>query len=144
MPIDLSMKKNCNGDMVKQSLYNIIVQSGGVPVNEQEEDIEDGIGEDEIEVPKSEFIDEDDGGDDGGDGGGDNSNNADSGTDKLQFKHHDLKLAIPKDKTSPYSNDWIDITPETNLGDANFTDYDIIGFSIGDEPIHIIEPAYEE
>lgn len=137
MAIDLSVKKNCNADMVKQSLYSIIVQSGGIAVNE--EDIEEGIEED-IEVPKSEFIDEGEGG--GGDEGGDSG--GDSGTDKLQFNHHDLKLAIPKDKTSPYSNDWIDISPETNLGDANFSDYDIVGFSIGDEPVHIIEPAYEE
>lgn len=55
-----------------------------------------------------------------------------------------LKLAIAKDKTAPYDNNWVELTTDDQLSAIIFNDYDILAFSYDDEPFHIVEAAYDE
>lgn len=145
IPIDLNAKTSKSTNNFKQLLCKMINQSGGlkleddepapIPVDEEDED------EDAIEVPKSEFIDDDD--NDDNNGNDINMNEEDDTKSTLLVETTQLKLGIPKDKTAPYNNEWIEVD-DSNLKEVTFNDYDIIAFGIDDEPLQIIEAAYDE
>lgn len=137
MPVDLS-KNALTLKYFKESLAESINQSGGLELIEQEQQPDNDIDENDIVVPKSEYMD----------------NNE---TDKMledrensgnvidEINANDLGLAIPKDKTSPYDNQWIELADDASIGNITFNDYDIIAFRyIDDDEFHIIEAAYEE
>ncbi|CAH6723436.1 hypothetical protein CLIB1444_15S01244 [[Candida] jaroonii] len=126
IPIDLEAKNAQTLTNFKKLLANIINQSGGIPDEEAMEDIEIPKSEfidDDIEIPKSELIDDE--------------------ASKDQINANDLRIATPKDKTSPYNNEWIEIDDDI-LNDLTFKDYDILAFALEDQPFNIVEAAYEE
>lgn len=139
IPIDLEAKNAQTLTNFKKLLANIINQSGGIPDEEAMEDIEIPKSEfidDDIEIPKSEFIDDDD-------IDVPKSELIDDEASKDQINANDLRIATPKDKTSPYNNEWIEIDDDI-LNDLTFKDYDILAFALEDQPFNIVEAAYEE
>ncbi|KAI5968589.1 hypothetical protein CANMA_002334 [Candida margitis] len=123
-------------DNIRQDLALAINKSGGIPsqdaeaeIKKQEEEIEeDIIDEDNIPVPKSEFeVIEDVG-----------------GGDAHQVDSDDLRIAIPRNESSPYDSEWIELSDDT-IDEVEFKDYDILAFATApDEKFAIVEAAYED
>lgn len=112
--------------------------------NEQPDiDEDDGaLNEDDIEIPKSDLIDDDNS--EIKAEGGEQELEQDSNI-KKDIKSLDIKIAIPKDKSSPYDNQWIEIIRDEDFEMIGLNDYDILGFKfIEDDDIKIIEAAYDE
>lgn len=89
--------------------------------------------EDEIDVPKSDYMEEVD---------------IKEESDKAPKKAVDMSeitLAIPKDKAAPYDNQWIELTDDLTFDLIKFSDYDLIAFKyVDDEAFVIIEANYED
>lgn len=147
IPIDLTTKTARNVNNIKQLLCTMINQSGGLPSSAEtgpdfKRDDED---EDLIEVPKSEFIEDDNDDNDENNTTGDIAmkEEDDNSSTSMKVDIDQLKLAIPKDKTAPYSNNWIELD-NSILQEVALNDYDILAFAIDDELFEIIEAAYDE
>ncbi|KSA03304.1 uncharacterized protein AC631_00942 [Debaryomyces fabryi] len=138
LPLDLSTKASLSLKNFKASLATSIEQSGGLSLVEEDEET-NKLDEDDIEVPKSEFIDnlEND---------GMMEDNAEDTKNIIHdLKADDLVLALPKDKTSPYDNNWIEITDDSSISSLQFNDYDIIAFKhVDDDTFFVSEAAYDE
>lgn len=138
MPLDLNTKGSLSLKNFKSSLAKSIEQSGGLSLIEEDEET-NNLNEDDIEVPKSEYIDnmEND---------GMVEDNEEHSKNIIQdVKADDLVLALPKDKTSPYDNKWIEITDDSSISSLKFNDYDIIAFKhADDDKIFISEAAYDD
>lgn len=139
IPLDMAAKGQ-SVEKFKQLLCTMINQSGGLPlVDEPEQELE----EDDIEIPKSEFIDEEP---EPEPETGDvimKEDDTETSANNALVTAQQLSIAIPKDKTSPYSNQWIPLD-DSILKEVSFNDYDILAFGIDDEPLQIVEAAYEE
>lgn len=112
---------------MKLKLINAIESSGGLTLVEEEKEDD----EDEIEVPKSEFIDDEEG----------EVKVDDNVITSLSLK--DINIAMPKDKSSPFDNKWIQIDDEV-LPALTFNDYDILAFDYQDNHFEITEVTYED
>ena len=138
MPLDLNTKGSLSLKNFTSSLSKAIEQSGGLPLIEEDEET-NKLDEDDIEVPKSEYIDNQE---------NDRmmeDNEQDSKNMIQDVKAEDLILALPKDKTSPYDNKWIEITDDSSISSLKFNDYDIIAFKhVEDDAFFISEAAYDE
>lgn len=118
----------------KESLSQAIEQSGGLVLGMEDET--NDLGDDDIEVPKSEYID----------------NENDMMIEEREkpnvaddISPDALTLALPKDKTAPYDNEWIEIIDDSSISNLKFNDYDIIAFKHHtDDGFFITEAAYEE
>lgn len=138
MPLDLNAKASLSIANFKSSLARAVEQSGGLSLVEEDEET-NKLDNDDIEVPKSEYIDnvENDGMVD--------DNEEDTKNIIQDVKGDDLILALPKDKTSPYDNTWIEITDDSSISSLKFNDYDIIAFKhVDDDTFFISEAAYDE
>ncbi|XYA01782.1 hypothetical protein QA089_004345 [Meyerozyma guilliermondii] len=119
-------------NLIKESLVHIINESGGLKPEDEgddtaqdEEMIKD---EEDIEIPKSEFTDE-------------LGEKPETG---INVEIDGLSIALPKDKSAPYDNNWIEVD-EGTLAGVTFTDYDIVAFKYVDDPdFQVVEAAYEE
>lgn len=122
----------------KASLAKSIEQSGGLSFDKEDE-ATDKLDEDDIEVPKSEYIDNLENDKMADDNEGESKN-------IIQYlKADDLMLALPKDKTSPYDNKWIEITDDSSIANLKFNDYDVIAFKhVEEDAFFISEAAYDE
>lgn len=118
---------------IKYQLCNIINNSGGLPaIQDLEVKNED---EEDIAVPKSEYIDD-----------------VDEIKEEVQDESaiakvlvDDIRVAYPKDSTQPYSNNWIELSEDSDIAELSLKDFDILAFAYGsEEQIEIVEPAYEE
>ncbi|CUM64301.1 LOW QUALITY PROTEIN: uncharacterized protein PRCAT00001901001 [Priceomyces carsonii] len=137
IPLDLTIKNNFTLKVFKEKLKESINSSGGLIINDSESRASDYEAENEeemaIPVPKSGYADEMDVALD----------------DDLNVVHQigieEIRLAIPKDKLSPYDNQWIELHEDESLQRILFSDYDIIAFRYtGDENFTIREAAYVE
>lgn len=54
-----------------------------------------------------------------------------------------VSVAVPKDKSAPYDNQWIALDEDT-FEELVWADYDVLAFRCGDEDFHIVEPNYED
>ncbi|KAK6458274.1 uncharacterized protein RJT20DRAFT_126258 [Scheffersomyces xylosifermentans] len=135
IPFDTSVKSALSLDNLKASLADAIVASGGLELVEKDEPQDpigddDEIDEDDIPVPKSEFEDD--------------MLEIDDPNVVKDVSAVDIRLAVPRDKTTPYSNDWLEVD-DSALSSIEFNDYDILAFSYGTEDnFNIIEAAYDE
>ncbi|RLV96556.1 hypothetical protein JA1_000040 [Spathaspora sp. JA1] len=115
-------------EQFKQELADAINNSGGIqpdePVREQQQEVDDED-EENIPVPKSEFIEEDD------------------EQEQVLVKIEQLRIAVPRDLSAPYDNQWLELD-DSSLSKIKFKDYNILAFSVNDEPFEIVEAAYEE
>lgn len=138
MPLDLNTKASLSLKNFKDSLAKSIEQSGGISLVEEDEE-PNKLDEDDIEVPKSEFINN-------LENEGMMEENIEDTKNIIQdLKADDLVLALPKDKTSPYDNNWIEITDDSSISSLQFNDYDIIAFKhVDDDTFFIAEAAYDE
>ncbi|CUM47390.1 unnamed protein product [Debaryomyces tyrocola] len=138
LPLDLNTKASLSLENFKSSLAKAIEQSGGISLVEEDEET-NKLDEDDIEVPKSEYIDnmEND---------GMMEDNEEDFKNMIQdVKADNLILALPKDKTSPYDNNWIEITDDSSISSLKFNDYDVIAFKhVDDDRFFISEAAYDE
>lgn len=136
----MSVKNSSTIENFVTTLIQVIEQSGGLLLLDNEvaavgDDVE--INEDDIEIPQSEFID--------GDEETSSKNLTEDESERiLTLSSEDIKIAVPKDKTNPYSNNWIEISSDADLSSLVFNDYDIISFSYSGEPFTVVEAAYEE
>lgn len=128
IPLDLTLKAGKSVKNFKSALSQMINQSGGLPLDEE-------LLEDDIEIPKSEFIDEDEDIKD--------AVMEDTNSNTQTVDPENLTFATPRDKSDPYSNQWITIDEDV-LGNLEFNDYDIIAFALNEEDFNIVEAAYEE
>lgn len=135
IPIDLNNKANKSLKSFQALLCNMINQTGGLQANETDDSPMD---EDNIEVPKSDFL-----GDEDEEIDVPKSEFIDNIDEKPIITEKQIKLAIPKDRTQPYNNEWEEIN-DSILAEIQFKDYDILAFAIDDEQFEIIEPAFEE
>lgn len=97
----------------------------------RENEEEDLMDEDSIPVPKSEFevVEQDVSG---------------NGSDVQHVDPEELRVAIPRNRSSPYDNEWIELT-EDNINEVEFKDYDILAFTTSsDDKFAIVEAAYNE
>lgn len=129
---------------LKTKLIKAIELCGGLTLVETEKIVL----EDDIEVPKSEFLDEEreqpeeD----------EEEEVVVEDDDRLQIDENvvknvsieDIKLAIPQDKSNAYDNKWIEIKTDEELQDLTFNDYDIIAFSYRDLNFEIVEATYDD
>lgn len=86
--------------------------------------------EDSIPVPKSEFevVEQD---------------VSVNGSDVQHVDPEELRVAIPRNRSSPYDNEWIELTND-NINEIEFKDYDILAFTTGsDDQFAIVEAAYD-
>ncbi|CCE81673.1 Piso0_002336 [Millerozyma farinosa CBS 7064] len=130
--LDLVSKSSKSINKIKETLCDVISASGGLNLKEVETD---GLKEDDIVVPKSEYLTE--------------SNDEDEKEDNTDIvkniSPNDIRLAIPKDKTSPYDNEWIEITNDSIFDELTFNDYDIIAFAYKtDDGFYVEEATYNE
>lgn len=130
--LDLVLKSSKSINKIKETLCDVISASGGLNLKEVETD---GLKEDDIVVPKSEYLTE--------------SNDEDEKEDNTDIvkniSPNDIRLAIPKDKTSPYDNEWIEITNDLIFDELTFNDYDIIAFAYKtDDGFYVEEATYNE
>lgn len=108
---------------ILEQLTHIINESAGL-----KDDTKGSLAkEEDIEIPKSEFADDLDAADPG----------------SVEVETEKLGIALPKDKTAPYDNNWIEVD-ESTLAGVTFNDYDIVAFRYGDEQFGVVEAAYEE
>lgn len=119
-------------NLIKELLVHIINESGGLKPEDEGDQDEEMIKDDEdIEIPKSEFADELD-------------NDNQKPETGINVEIDDLSIALPKDKSAPYDNNWIEVD-EGTLAGVTFTDYDIVAFKYVDDPdFQVVEAAYEE
>lgn len=121
---------NLSIDHLKDQLLQSIKLTGGLKLNDNEPVIED---EDDIPVPKSELME-------------------DEPQEELQVAHDaitnvtpdDFKLAIPKDKTALFDNNWIELVDDSSVAKLVFNDYDVIVFAYQDEDFYVTEAVYDE
>ncbi|ODV81821.1 uncharacterized protein CANTADRAFT_19430 [Suhomyces tanzawaensis NRRL Y-17324] len=124
---------------LKSSLTTAINSSGGLNINDNEPANEDDIvvpkselvDEDDIPVPKSEYLEED------------ASNIEENDSNSVTVTSSSIRLAVPKDKTQPYENQWIQLT-DGLVEDLKFGDYDILAFAYEQEEFYITEAIYED
>lgn len=117
----------------------MIEQSGGIHL------VEDETNEaDDIEIPKSEFIDEDDQIEVPKSEFAENVDDEADDNKVFKIAPEDIRIAVPKDKSSPYANEWIELFKDSDLSSLVFNDYDIIAFAYLEEPFNVVEAAYEE
>lgn len=113
---------------IKTQLVNIMEQSGGLSSIDE---VVDELDEEDIEIPKSDIIEED------------NMDEIKSEGNELDI--NEIRLAIPNDVSDPYSNNWKEIKEDDDISEFNLKDYSIIAFAYGPEDEFVItEPAFEE
>lgn len=118
---------------IKYQLCDIINNSGGLPTT-QDLDVKHEDEED-IEVPKSEYIDDVD----------EIKEETPDESAITKVLIDDIRLAYPKDSTQAYSNSWIELGEDADIAELNLKDFDILAFAYGpEEQFQIVEPAYEE
>lgn len=113
-------------DDVKEELAKAITSSGGLSLVEEEV----GIAEDDIDVPQSEFVEET------------IDEKDDNKVQNIDFE--DIRIATPKDKSSPYDNHWIEISSDEELKKLTLTDYDIFAFGYKSDEFNIKDFTYED
>ncbi|CAK9440183.1 uncharacterized protein LODBEIA_P42830 [Lodderomyces beijingensis] len=138
-------------DAIKTQLAVAINSSGGLQsaeeevVDEEIDAIEDDIvadadGEDEedIPVPKSEYIEEEE------------EEEEEQGEQVMEevsgetVEADDIRVAVPRNPASPYDNEWVELD-DSNVEEVAFKDYYILAFAtIPGEEFSIVEAAYEE
>lgn len=135
LPFTFPNKSSITVDHLVTQLIDAINNSGGLLLEDKDDASYDNeINEDDIEVPKSELIDDD----------GDVKLEEGSDDNKKSVTKNEVSIAIPKDKSSPYDNQWIPID-DANLKDLIFNDYDILAFKyVNDGDFEVIEAAYED
>ncbi|CAK7892136.1 hypothetical protein CAAN1_01S07074 [[Candida] anglica] len=142
IPFNLSEKK-VTLDWFISTLKDTIESSGGLQDDNDTTELGENNLENEddldIEIPKSELIDEPEL--ELSEPTPETLTPAPASAPLIQSK---LKLAIAKDKTAPYDNNWVELTTDDQLSAIIFNDYDILAFSYDDEPFHIVEAAYDE
>lgn len=119
-------------------------------VDEDEE--ADDIDEDNIVVPKSELMEEVEPHHEATDVKLEEEEAAESKFDvagtrsgQKQVHFEELELAVPRDKTAPYENQWIELTSESDLEPIGFVDYDVVAFRCaGEESFVVVEAAYDD
>lgn len=126
-------------------LVDVLNGSGGLHLKEVDEDA-DGIAvpksehlddDDDIVVPKSEYLDEDDV----------VVNDASAGADSVKVESvssDDIRIAVAKDKTTPYANEWLELSDDSMVTSLEFKDYMVLAFAYGDEEFYITEGVYDE
>ncbi|CAD1813656.1 hypothetical protein FOB58_005183 [Candida parapsilosis] len=123
-------------DNIRNGLALGITNSGGIPTQDENEDIkrenreQDLMDEDNIPVPKSEFEVVED------------LREVDGTTQHVDPE--ELRIAFPRDRSSPYANEWIELTEE-NIDEVEFKDYDILAFTTSTrDDFAIVEAAYDD
>ncbi|EGW30345.1 uncharacterized protein SPAPADRAFT_52437 [Spathaspora passalidarum NRRL Y-27907] len=112
---------------LKQQVADAINNSGGVQSDEPErEPVDEEDDEENIPVPKSEFIE-----------------NGEEEQAEVLVTPEQLRIAVPQDMSSPYDNQWLELD-DSMLQKIKFKDYNILAFGVDDEPFDIVEAAYEE
>lgn len=118
--------------VILEQLAHIINESGGL-VEQDENNVNTQVLKDEdddIEIPASEFADE--------------QNEITKSEPGKTVVSEELSIALPKDKSAPYDNNWIEVDDAT-LSGITFADYDILAFKhVDDADFQVIEAAYEE
>lgn len=123
-------------DNIRNDLATAINNSGGIPSKDETDEIkreneeENLMDEDSIPVPKSEFevVEQD---------------VSVNGSDVQHVDPEELRVAIPRNRSSPYDNEWIELTND-NINEIEFKDYDILAFTTGsDDQFAIVEAAYD-
>ena len=124
-------------DNIRNDLATVINNSGGLSKDEDVNEIKqehegevDLMDEDSIPVPKSEFevVDSVSG----------------SSDEVKRVDPEELKIAVPRDASSPYDNEWIELTEE-NIDEVEFKDYDILAFTTAaDDEFEIVKAEYDE
>ena len=112
---------------MKEQIVKSIMLTGGLKLNDSEPLGED---EDDIPVPKSEFMEDEP--------------QDDSTNTITNVTAQDLKLAIPKDKTSLFDKNWIELENDSSLAKLVFNDYDTIVFAYKDEYFYVTEAIYND
>ena len=124
-------------DNIRNDLATVINNSGGLPKDEDVNEIKqehegevDLMDEDSIPVPKSEF---------------EVVESVSGSSDEVKHvEPEELKIALPRDASSPYDNEWIELTEE-NIDEVEFKDYDILAFtSTADDKFEIVKAEYDE
>lgn len=132
IPIKISSLASPKIDAIIVQLVYAINSSGGLLLEDNEEP--DALDEeDEIDVPKSDYMEEVDIKEEPG------------LAPKKIVDVKDITLAVPKDKAAPYDNQWIELADEQNFDLIKFSDYDLIAFKyVDDENYAIVEANYED
>ncbi|KAK6460137.1 hypothetical protein DFJ63DRAFT_338829 [Scheffersomyces coipomensis] len=136
LTFDLSQSKTLTVQVFKQKLAQIIKSSGGLAIEDADPisadlDGDQDIDEESIPVPKPEFMED--------------IEIEDDPNIIKEVNAAELRIAVPKDKASPYDNEWIEISDDSTLASLIFNDYDIIAFAYGEEDtFDVIEAAFEE
>lgn len=146
LPIDLHLKSQLKVKNFVTHLVKAINNSGGLLI---EESVIEGEGEDDndIPIPKSEYIEENE--DDipipeSEFNDGDEKIDIEETKPLAQVTEEEITLAIPQDKTSPYSNKWIELS-DSSIAEIEFHDYDVLGFKyVTDSDFNIIEAVYND
>ena len=112
---------------MKEQIVKSIMLTGGLKLNDSEP-LEDD--EDDIPVPRSELMEDEP--------------QDDSTNTITNVTTQDLKLAIPKDKTSLFDKNWIELTDDSSLAKLVFNDYDTIVFAYKDEDFYVTEAIYND
>lgn len=151
LAVDPAVKNALSFDGLRQSLTQAINSSGGLLLVDEDGENED-IDEDDIVVPKSELMDDAEPANEPVDvkleteDGSESKlhvTNVTSGQKQVQFD--EIELAVPRDKTAPYDNQWIELNSGTDLDTIGFADYDIVAFRCaGEESFSIVEAAYDD
>ena len=124
-------------DNIRNDLATVINNSGGLSKDEDVNEIKqehegevDLMDEDSIPVPKSEF---------------EVVESVSGSSDEVKHvEPEELKIALPRDASSPYDNEWIELTEE-NIDEVEFKDYDILAFtSTADDKFEIVKAEYDE
>lgn len=133
--VDLHLKSQQTVDNLKAHLIDLLNASGGLDLNEPEDDEMDA---DDIPIPKSEFIDE-------VEIKTEPSVDATVPLSKVEnVTVSDIRIAIAKDKTAPYANEWIELVDDNTVASIELKDYVIIAFGYGNEDFFITEAVYDE
>lgn len=112
-------------------LCNIINRSGGLFLEEPNNNSE----EDYLSIPESAYIEQD---------GGAQTEDPKK-LSGLHVESSDLTVALPEDKSSPYTNSWKQINKNEEFKEISFSDFDILAFKYtSDSDYYIEESAYDE
>lgn len=107
---------------------------GGLTLDDKSEPVSAIEEELETDILKSEFM-----------GSPEENNDSVNNNNSIKVVSPELlSLAFPKDKASPYDNEWIEIKDDKILTEIPVNDNDILAFRYKDElNFDIVEPAYE-
>ena len=129
--VDLHLKSQQSVSNLVSHLVDILNASGGLQLTEAEDDIE----VDDIPIPKSEYLDDV------------TVKSESNGGDPVKVEtvsSSDIRLAIAKDKTNPYANEWIELTEDSTVASIDLKDYVMLAFAYGDEDFYVTEAVYDE